>query len=104
MLMNKKQRTTIIIGVGIILLMGLIPPWKCTFSASGLRLERPSGYGFIFYPPSPVQVVKSEGDIADPSYWSMRPDITRLFIQWVVVAIVVAGICLVLNEGERGTR
>jgi hypothetical protein len=109
MLMNKKQRIIIIIGVGIILLMGLIPPWKCAFSVPRLpHLERLAGYGFIFYPPSPVGVVRSgefgESIISNPSYWSVRPDITRLFIQWVVVAIAVAGICLFLKEDEKGSR
>jgi len=115
MLMNKKQKTTIIIGLGIILLMGLIPPWKCTFSiASGgsqeipyPRVERPAGYGFIFYPPSPVRVTRSgnfSGFMMASSYWSVRLDITRLFIQWVVVAIAVAGICLFLKEDEKGSR
>lgn len=108
--MNKKQRTIIIIGLGVILLMGLIPPWKCAFSVPRLaHLERPAGYGFIFYPPSPVGVARSgeflESSIKrDPSYWSVRLDITRLFIQWIVVAITVAGICLVLKEDEGGAR
>jgi len=107
MRMNKKQRTIIIIGLGIILLMGVIPPWKCAFSLAHLsRLERPAGYGFIFYPPSPVTVAKSkeflsDGDMRNPSFWSVRLDTTRLFIQWVVVAIAVAGLCLVLKEDER---
>lgn len=110
MRMNKKQSTIIIIGLGIILLMGLIPPWKCAFSVARLsRLERPAGYGFIFYPPSPVKVAKSgefgsSASKSDPSYWSVRLDVTRLFIQWAVIAIAVAGICLVLKEDERGSQ
>jgi hypothetical protein len=107
MRMNKKQRT-IIIGLAIILLMGLIPPWKCAFSlAKYPRLERPAGYGFIFYPPSPVKVAGSGeffSPMNRPSYWSVRLDVTRLFIQWAVIAIAVAGICLVLKEDEGGSQ
>ena len=27
--MNKKQKVVFLVGVGIIVLMGLIPPWHC---------------------------------------------------------------------------
>lgn len=109
MRMNKKQRIIIIIGLGIILLMGLIPPWKCAISVPKFtRVERPAGYGFIFYPPSPVEVAKSgefeSSFMSKPSYWSVRLDVTRLFIQWAVVAIAMAGICLVLKEDEGGSQ
>ncbi len=109
MRMNKKQRTIIIIGLGIILLMGLIPPWKCAFSVARLpRLERPAGYGFIFYPPSPVKVAKSEefGStfMGRPSYWSVQLDVKRLLIQWAVVIIAMAGIFLVFKENEGGSQ
>jgi hypothetical protein len=109
MRINKKQSTIIIIGLGIILLMGLIPPWKCAFSVAKLsHLERPAGYGFIFYPPSPVNFAKSgefgTTTMSNPSYWSVRLDFSRLFIQWAVIVIAVAGICLVLKENDEGSN
>ena len=49
--MNKKQKKVVVIGLGIMLLMALIPPWKCIFKDRQLPLERPGGYGILFAPP-----------------------------------------------------
>jgi hypothetical protein len=62
---NKNQRITIIIGVAILLLMFLFPPWK----AIGGKVK---GYYFIFYPPSRAITI----------------DITRLFVQSLFVIVL----------------
>jgi hypothetical protein len=55
--MNIKQRITLSLGITIITLMGVFPPWKYVYDfpgamvVPGLRVERPAGYHFIASPP-----------------------------------------------------
>jgi len=73
------QRKIISIALIILILIGVFPPWKQFFKTAKYQHEKPLGYGFIFYPPSP----------SDSAY-SVSIDFSRLFLQWVVV-ILVAG-------------
>lgn len=74
--MAKKQKVVLIIGVVIIALMCLVPPWKYTFSMESTYSERPAGYFVIFTPPSRVNDTNAHGVVLD---------IHRLMIQWFVV-------------------
>ncbi len=55
--MNIKQRITLSVGIMIITLMGVFPPWKYVYDFPGgadvpwLRVERPTGYHPVFSPP-----------------------------------------------------
>jgi hypothetical protein len=103
-MINKQQRNVILIGLGIILLMGLIPPWKCSLSAPDLpHVERPGKYGFLFYPPSPDNVAKQLFYVIDSSFLSVQMDINRLFVQWIAVTIAVV-IAVILLKGNRGKQ
>ncbi len=82
--MNRKQKRIFFIGIAIIVLMGLIPPWY--YQARGPFPSRPGGYGFIFDTPY---------DIGDAI------DISRLFIQWAMVAIATFVIMWVLKNDNR---
>jgi hypothetical protein len=82
--MNKKQRIVFLAGTGIIVLMGLIPPWY--FHRTGDYPDSPGYYGFIF---------------ATPYEIGNAIDVTRLFIQWAVVAIATAAIMWVLKDLKR---
>lgn len=91
--MNKKQKIAFLVGIGIIVLMGLIPPWYYAFVGGPHRLL--GAYGLLFSPPS---LVGAE-DLAD-----VYIDLSRLLVQWAVVAIATAGIVLVLKDynGRHG--
>ena len=39
--------------------------------------------------------------LKNPLYWSVRLDATRLYIQWAVIFIAMAGIVLVLKDDEE---
>jgi magnesium-transporting ATPase (P-type) len=72
---NKKQRMILTIGIVIIILMGLLPPWALTFSDESAQLvKRPAGYAFIATPPR-------------ASYYNRGVvlDVSRLSVQWIVV-------------------
>lgn len=63
-------------------LMGLFPPWVVL---GGRGLEVPIGYRFILSPPT--------GDLA-----SVRLDVPRLLVQWVVVLALALALLSTLNE------
>ena len=86
--MNKKQKIVFLVGLGIIILMGLFPPWYI-YHPYG---SRPGEYAFIFSGSS-----SSDGT-------GVYIDIVRLLIQWVVVAIATAGIMLVLKDDTRSSE
>jgi hypothetical protein len=90
--MNKRQLLAIRCGVGLIVLMGMIPPWVHTFDARSIHSRKPAGYQFIFTPPKP------EG--ASPAY-GVRLDVSRLAIQWVVTATAAAAFVLVSRQREK---
>ena len=53
--MNKKQKVVFLVGVGIIVVMGLIPPWhlEVLFDLDQqIPLTVRLGYGFLFSPPT----------------------------------------------------
>ncbi len=50
--MNHLQRIVFLIGLCIIGLMLLVPPWRYVELREGDNIERNAGYGFIFSPPS----------------------------------------------------
>jgi hypothetical protein len=77
---NSKQLSVLWIGVGFIVLMGLIPPWQ-------YQSSNPAGYGLMFSPPPGVHSV----------------DITRLLIQWALVAIVSGALILSLKSAVQGS-
>lgn len=89
--MNNKQRIVIAIGVVIILIMGLFPPWVATLDRN--HREYPGDYGLIFSPPDVTDVESGYG---------VHLDISRLIVQWVTVILVVAGIVLILRDKRNG--
>lgn len=84
--MNKKQRLVILIGIIILLLMGLFPPFYWTqeipiilgsqIMSNSYSTYHYNQYGFLFYPPTS----------------SARVDLERLLVQLLVVVFVTGGI------------
>jgi hypothetical protein len=142
--MNKKQKTVFLVGVGLIVLIGLIPPWHYDVLEPGQRPKKiHAGYGFLFCPP-PAPLTTEQAALSkirqevthlmlqgkedealdkvtevvkankiDPEKavdWLMEIknglfavphiDLSRLLIQWAVVAIAMAGIALFLKDDD----
>jgi hypothetical protein len=74
--MNRIQQLTVIIGVAIMVLMGLMPPW---YFSIGYGAYFKGGYGFLFFPPS-------HNDFAPVI------NLSRLLIQWAVIALASCGV------------
>ena len=73
---NKKQKTIVTIGVAVVILMGLFPPWTYTFSHNPSISKEPAVYGFILEPPK-----KKKNSVS----FGLELDITRLSVQWIIV-------------------
>jgi hypothetical protein len=96
--MNKKQKVVFLMGVGIIVLMGLMPPWYyhhvgfSDYSDQPIALEINGDYAWLFSPPiSDLPGLHKKDTL-------VLIDLSRLLIQWAVVAIATAGIVLVLKD------
>ncbi len=91
-------------GTGIIVLMGLIPPWYYrTFYGVDQRIvsemRAEENYGFLFSPPDPLY----ERGYSDRrlSMRLARIDFSRLILQWFVVAVSTAGIIFFLERSKK---
>ena len=78
---NSAQKTILVMGLLPFLVFGLWPPWVEEVKSGDGRLRRVSkGYHAIFQPPTPASGLRS-----------ISIDTTRLFIQWLLVAVVTGG-------------
>jgi len=90
--MNAKQKKVLWIGMILMALMGLFPPWVMVYpSFMGTDIKRsivivPAGYAPIFNPP------------ATRGWGAPRLDFSRLFLQWGTVGILVGGLLLILKD------
>jgi hypothetical protein len=120
-MLNRAQKAVFLIGIIIILLLGLYPPWihVCSFDKGKTKEERASIYGPIFNPPAEpigkfkekniIQILNKDNndavmkmliDFHETYRWNVFLDVPRLLIQWAMVIITVAGLCLVLKKPE----
>ncbi|MBI4539488.1 MAG: hypothetical protein HY704_08270 [Gemmatimonadetes bacterium] len=81
--MNKKQKIALWVGITLVALMGLVPPWKVMRPrGGGAYLMQSLGYAPLF---------SQHGQI----------DFGRLFVQWAVVAVVTGGLVLTFSEPPK---
>lgn len=89
--MNKKQKIIAWIGVIMIFMMSLIPPWKMIADEPSVSQEFPAGYHPIFAPPLP--------DEEDP--YSPVLDLTRLGVQWITMLFIMAAALYITHEKDE---
>ena len=98
--MNKKQKVVFLVGVGIIMVMGLIPPWHIEVLFN-LNQKFPctvdAGYGFLFSPPARLPTWGSDADINVAPFIAL----SQLCVQWAIVAIGVGGILIALRGSQN---
>ena len=85
--LNETQKKVILIGLVVIILMGLFPPWKCIYcNLEGACVKRLAGYKFIFSPPycggSDAEIEKD-----------------RLILQWIIV-IMITGLAVYFTSTQ----
>lgn len=104
MTLNRKQLGIVIASAVVFIAMGLYPPWTYTVDyaesssigggssrSSEVHSKKPAGYALIVAPPTPEQ----EG-----ARFGVRLDISRLVVQWIVLAAATGGAVL-LAKGPR---
>jgi len=89
---NLKQKIVVWVGVAIVLLMGIVPPWKHQIRISEKVTFEPAGYGFIFSPPKP----KAHQGAPNRPYIQF----SRLLLQWALVAVIAGVIVNALKRKE----
>ena len=96
--MNRKQKICLWLGIAVIVLMGLFPPWL----VEGHRVE----YWSIFAPPSHLRPVYPY-DLLDEVAGTPRYESSRLtaeivtdylFAQWLMVAAITGGFIITFQD------
>lgn len=110
--MNKKQKTTIVIAIVLLLLNILFPPLKSNISRNGDNIRKDIGYCFIFLRPTGEDIIKKVFDesVAEKfdikminKFQIIQSSITypRLFIQMVTILLITIGFCLLFTKTKK---
>ena len=109
--MNKKQKTCLLIGIAVIVVMGLFPPWVLEYErrhfTGNSKFEfrytiEPGPYSWISDPPyaeeksNPYSTGFTEGN-------AKFIDLYRLGLQYFMVAVVTAGLVITFRD-EKTTK
>lgn len=91
--MNVNQKKCLMLGIIVIVIMGVFPPWRMysCFPKSNMKRYEPMGYSFIAEPPKPSWQAITKG---------VAIDLPRLLIQWAIVAAITGGL-IVCFKGEK---
>ncbi len=91
---RNPRRAILLTGIVLFVLMGMFPPWKETFQASGAFSENPKGYAFIAAPPK-VQNERVQG---------MHINMSQLIVQWAMLAAGMGVGFFLSKPGAPGTE
>lgn len=91
--MSPLKRRILIGAVTLFVFAGCYPPWVRTFDRTGTHRQTPAGYSLIFLPPSPEDNFNA----------GVRIDITRLSIEWVLIASAASAALLLSPKESRET-
>ena len=83
---NFASRLIRLFGLGVLVVMSLIPPWQLRYSLRGQAQSISAGYHPLWSPP--VEEVELPEGAADPAH---RINVLRLGIQLVAVLVLMNG-------------
>ena len=95
--MSVKQQWTLGLGLALIVIMGIFPPWSSSwwFYVGQPRIySAPTSYAFIATPPAPptpAQIGLTDPDTPIKPYCKIALDWSRLTAQWLVVLALIIG-------------
>lgn len=126
--MNRKQKTCLLVGITVIVVMGLYPPWVLESKEIWARKPKytlePGPYSWIGSPPTRPATYKevidwdksiwieAEGkygfiahkqELVKPAATARFIDLYRLGLQYFVVAVVTAGLIVILKD-RKGSK
>jgi hypothetical protein len=100
--MNQKQKLTLWIGIAVVALIGLFPPWNSvqTIATAGgvIRSTRSAGHALLFAPPVVLEPHVKHNfplDVLD-----VELDTTRLVVELVFTLIVGGGLVVALKNSK----
>src|SRR5882762_8617016 len=96
--MNSRTKIVLICAGLLITLSGLFPPWRERADIPyKLHFDKSLGYSFIWSPPSSTLVGAPQfSNFSNAT--TIQVDLSRLFIEWIIVAAVTAVLFLFLRS------
>lgn len=105
MMLNKNQKIVCWVALGIIVFMGLFPPWISAYHVTNPKTHWPgfieedaAGYHFIFVPPTKIGNVDEAGNWTT---YSFHLDYGRLFLQWILIVAVSGALLFLFREPQK---
>ena len=99
--MNRRQKVVVVIGVILVLLCGLFPPFEGECRLRGENLKAFVGYRFLFSPPSQDEVWSVIGGLAAADRYSSHIETQRVWLQFATVIIATVGLVVLLGDRPR---
>jgi len=97
--MNRKQKIILWVGIGLIVAMGLFPPWIIPVRSTPFgTIRRDLGYSPIWEPATAKRVI----DQKTYSYHGSI-DFQRLCVQWVIVAVLTGGLVAICASRKKNS-
>lgn len=95
--MSQRIKQIILIGIAVVVLMGMFPPWSTILrnKHGDFISESSEGYGFLLDPPEPYQKTRLE---------SLAIDWKRLSLQVALVLLATGGAVFVFGEKQPGEK
>lgn len=98
--MNTKQKTITWVGIILIALLTMFPPWKFTCTVPKYHLVQLGGYACVFSPPEvPEAIYHRIG--GSPIFWKTGIDTTRLIVPIAGIAIVCGALLLLFKDRKN---
>ena len=82
--MNKKQKIVLWIGIAVIVIMGIFPPWVISGYSTGRPIA--GSYSLITSPPKMGEA------------YAKSIDLYRLGVQWVIVGVITGGLIYTFKD------
>jgi len=95
----QKEYIPIFLGLILIIIMALFPPWNFVTDAERIHTHRNAGYSNLFSPPTVEN--SSWGSRLNQNLWSSRIDKERLYVQFIIVIALSAGGYIVLKPKRK---
>ena len=82
----------LLVGLVLLIVTCLFPPWEYTFNARGIYSEKPAGYHFLFSPPEPLKYGNAYG---------VKINFVQLSIEWIAIVLFVTAMLIIFLNNKR---
>ena len=107
--MNRKQRIVISIGIFLVVLSGLFPPYEGELRSEGDTLKKYMGYHFLFLPPNEravyIAVFNRTPKSRSCGYFQSKLNsyivASRVWVQFVTIVVATIGFLFLFAEKRK---